>query len=528
LTEPISITSIMLFLLLIQAFFILDVFASFLPAVNLIGSRKVLGPFTVNSTGTVQGRLGIEHRGLGFVLSDAPNRPIDDFFLNGNILIAEDRNGSCYVHPDTNHLYCEDVPEDVPHAATKFRVSREGNIIFNGTTDWLLCPYQIPNTYVVYYNSAKMRKPSPYCKDAQLKVDLDNKKKRFISDDMQLHNDLKYCPFVLSVVGGGEEDEIVRKLSFGPFIVSGRSLMTSKDYKDYCFVDSITRQLLCRDESDPALMTNWQTMHFALSENGTIKHGTSDQWFVCQDKTGSTIGPFDSEKKEGDPACTTKLQAVQLKAQHPAKIEQCHEAKWSPKGTKTLNEVFAGDSKKHEKRNKKEQRAPTCPTNLVDTLFKSPSLVLPIVLKNATQLPGNEEKIVILPTQSTAVNFFSPFTTPYFGKTCALIFLTPHIYELSIQPQAAPAAVEVTVLEKVVDELTTWSTIELGHSLGSKKISKDIKSAEENKDTILAKFPCQAGSTMSFLLSSKGGLNLIVRQAGVPNESGLHIVPCSE
>jgi len=521
----------MLLFFLLQAILLLSIHASKPPAIRALDSRKVLGPFTVNSTGEVQGRLGIEHYGFGFVLCAAPNRPVDRFFLNGNILIAEDRNGSCYVNPDTFHLHCEDVPEGVPHSATKFGVANNGTIVFKGSANWFLCPSQIPNTYDVYYNNARMRKPSPYCKDAQLKINIDNKKKRSTNDDIGLLNALRHCPFVLSTVASDSDDKSLKSSPFGPFIVSGRSLMTSKDYRDYCFVDSISRQLLCRDKSDPAVIADWQTINFSLSDNKNLKHGNSDQWYICQNTKGNTIGPFDAEKRETDPACATKLLSIHLKAQHPAKIEQCRDAKWSPQGAKHIAEAFIIDGAKDinkEKATKLKPRAPRCPKTLVDTPFKSPSLVVPIVQKNATKLSGNEEQIVLLPLQSAAVNFYIPFTKPYFGKTCSMIFLIPHINTLKVEPQAAPPAIEISILDQPVDELTTWKTLSARQLLGSKQISKDNKFAEDSKETSLASFPCQVGTTMSFLIASKGGLSLVVRQGGVPNESGLHIVPCTD
>ena len=513
----------MSFSLLTHSILVLRALGLLLPATNLLESRKVLGPFKVNSTGEIQGRLGIEHHGLGFVLF-AEHRPIDSFLLNGNTLIAEDRNGSCYVHHKTAHLHCEDVPEDVPRLATKFGVAKNGTITFNGTTNWLLCPAQNPNTYDVYYDTGSRRKPSPYCKDAQFKFNSPNKTERHDNNGIQTREVMKHCPFVISIISNAIDGEDVKNSAFGPFILSGRSLMTSKNFNDYCFIQVTTRRLLCRSKSDALLLENWYNIDFSFSKDNNIMHKLSDQWFICFDKNGNMVGPFDLQRKEPDPSCTSKLQVIQLKAHFPSKVEQCHHTDWSPRGTKSIGQVFPADLPTSTRRESElKERVVKCPTNLVDTLFKSPSLVVPIVHKNSTKLPGNEDKIVILPTQSTAVNFFIPFTSPYFGKTCSLLFLMPYVHEMSIKPQAAPPAVEVSIFDRPVDELTTSDTLPASHILATKQLSKEIKPGQDNS---LVSFPCQAGTTMSFLIASKGGLSLTVRQGGVPSESGLHVVPC--
>jgi hypothetical protein len=161
---------------------------------------------------------------------------------------------------------------------------------------------------------------------------------------------------------------------------------------------------------------------------------------------------------------------------------------------------------------------------LVNTLFKSPTLVIPVVSTSANQSFGNARNIAVSPNQNTVFKFFIPFTQPYYGKLCSMVLLIPEVRNLFVDKQAVAPALEFSSLDREINEDVKWNTLPAAHVLTIKRFPQDVNSGQNNSITT---FPCNAGRFQSFMIASRGGLSLSINQEGVPNESGLHIVPCA-
>jgi len=164
-----------------------------------------------------------------------------------------------------------------------------------------------------------------------------------------------------------------------------------------------------------------------------------------------------------------------------------------------------------------------CPTNLADTLFRSPTLLIPISSENKTKALGIAKNITITPTQSMVFNFLIPSTKSYKDKECALLLLISEIDYLNIAYQDVQIpSLQFYEVGGAVDEHTTFETMPISPLLVGRTFPNEIRPGKNNFITSLA---CRSG-VLSIMIASRGGLSLGLRQEGVPNESGLHLVPC--
>lgn len=483
---------------------------------TFINSRDLSQAFTLIAIGDLSAPLKIENWGFAKI-AVKETRAVDTFILDGNSLLSNNRNGHCYISPDHGYLACEDVPEGVPQMAKDFSLARNGSLVYNGTANWWACPFQNPNVYDVYY-----QKISPYCKFVQLQSGVLPKTKRSpfehsvktIPSNHTKNLDArivlqKTCFFHMRVPydpdGFLDLNEKLRK-DF-PYTLLGKRLGTGPNGFHYCYINAATFQLVCADKASEELMENFHSIDFGINGKGYLMHNGMTDWVFCKTSKGWD-GPY-SEKKISDLKCeavTVQIMATTIPGY------DCRPQVVKPHIMARADTVS-------------EAPLIACPTNLADTLFKSPTLLVSISSESNTKAYGAAKNISITPTRSTVFNFNIPSTKPYKDKECALLLLLPEIDYLSIDyKEGQIPGLQFYEVGGPVNEHTTFDTLPVSPLMVSKTFPNEIRSGKNNFITSLA---CRSG-LMSIVISSRGGLSVGVRQEGVPNESGLYLVPCVE
>lgn len=160
-----------------------------------------------------------------------------------------------------------------------------------------------------------------------------------------------------------------------------------------------------------------------------------------------------------------------------------------------------------------------CPTSLTGA-YQTPHLIVPISSEHPDWAYGTSYNGQINSTTSTIFNFDMP--QEYKGKQCSLIFLFPNKKDLETSSYefGGSGSLDVTALSSAANQKTSWSN--------APSVKKDLGSIaiQPGNSYVVATGDCQAGTTQSIELSSKGGLSLNFFEDWNPSPLGLFITSC--
>ncbi|KAM0705646.1 hypothetical protein Q7P35_007006 [Cladosporium inversicolor] len=160
-----------------------------------------------------------------------------------------------------------------------------------------------------------------------------------------------------------------------------------------------------------------------------------------------------------------------------------------------------------------------CPTSLTGA-YQTPHLIVPISSEHPDWAYGTSYNGQINSTTSTIFNFDIP--QDYKGKQCSIVFLFPNKKDLETSSYefGGSGSLDVTELSTGASQKTSWSN--------APSVKKDLGSIalQPGNSYVVATGDCQAGTTQSIELSSKGGLSLNFFEDYNPSPSGLYITSC--
>jgi len=160
-----------------------------------------------------------------------------------------------------------------------------------------------------------------------------------------------------------------------------------------------------------------------------------------------------------------------------------------------------------------------CQTSLTGA-YQTPHLIVPISSEHPDWAYGTSYNGQINSTTSTIFNFDMP--QEYKGKQCSLIFLFPNKKDLETSSYefSGSGSLDVTALSSAANQKTSWSN--------APSVKKDLGSIaiQPGNSYVVATGDCQAGTTQSVELSSKGGLSLDFFEDWNPSPLGLFITSC--
>lgn len=160
-----------------------------------------------------------------------------------------------------------------------------------------------------------------------------------------------------------------------------------------------------------------------------------------------------------------------------------------------------------------------CQTSLTGA-YQTPHLIVPISSEHPDWAYGTSYNGQINSTTSTIFNFDMP--QEYKGKQCSLIFLFPNKKDLETSSYefSGSGSLDVTALSSAANQKTSWSN--------APSVKKDLGSIaiQPGNSYVVATGDCQAGTTQSIELSSKGGLSLNFFEDWNPSPLGLFITSC--
>ncbi|RFU25285.1 hypothetical protein B7463_g11052, partial [Scytalidium lignicola] len=173
--------------------------------------------------------------------------------------------------------------------------------------------------------------------------------------------------------------------------------------------------------------------------------------------------------------------------------------------------------------------SPSCPTDITGGEFQFPHLIVPTSSEEPMHAFGNSYTAYISPSNTTLYNFDIPAS--YSGRICSLLFLFPFGNQLDPsaggytfsgmeEEEEEHGGLDIALLNGIANAGTTYAT--------TPKVQVDYGTTEilpGNRYTI-ATYPCQGGQTLTYSISSRGGVELDYFQDSAPAAIGLYIVPC--
>ena len=164
-------------------------------------------------------------------------------------------------------------------------------------------------------------------------------------------------------------------------------------------------------------------------------------------------------------------------------------------------------------------KANSCPTELSGS-FEFPHLIVQVDTSKPDSASGTLYDGEISPKLATIFNF--DVSPSHAGQTCSLVFLFPEQSELTTSSYTLTGSglVDFSQLGSPATQSTTYNN--------APKMIKDYglqKLAPGNSYTI-ATFPCPAGQTVAYKLTSYSGTNLTYFQDSNPKPIGLYITTC--
>ncbi|KAH8820899.1 ubiquitin 3 binding protein But2 C-terminal domain-containing protein [Xylogone sp. PMI_703] len=303
------------------------------------------------------------------------------------------------------------------------------------------------------------------------------------------------------------------ELPQGEFTFNNGTTMTDQDQL-VCYIDPTTYQVKCGGFDTDA-------QQFVLGDNGYLLAPPADpNWIACPVSDGGYLIYSEADLNRqgcgyvvlitggwscaalGRPSTATSTVAAPSSPSTPAPTS-------APASTSSTS--------------------PSCPTDIAGVEFQFPHLIVPTSSEEPMQAFGNSYTAHISPTNTTLFNFDIPAS--YSGRTCSLLFLFP--FGNQLDPSAGGytfsgieqeveqnGGLDFALLDGIANNGTTYAT--------TPKVHTDYGKTEilpGNRYTI-ATYPCQGGQTLTYSVSSRGGVELDYFQDSAPAAIGLYIVPC--
>lgn len=161
-----------------------------------------------------------------------------------------------------------------------------------------------------------------------------------------------------------------------------------------------------------------------------------------------------------------------------------------------------------------------CPANLSGD-YQYPHLIVPVSSSSPDTAYGTQYNGSITPEMSTIFNFDIPQS--YAGKSCSLVFLFPELSALETSSYSfnGEGGIVSHVLSSAANATTTYNT-------AGKEVLENgsIASLQSGNSYTISSDSCPAGTTVTFELSSTGGLDLEFFEDYNPSPLGLYVVAC--
>jgi hypothetical protein len=165
----------------------------------------------------------------------------------------------------------------------------------------------------------------------------------------------------------------------------------------------------------------------------------------------------------------------------------------------------------------------SCPTDISGSEVQNPHLIVPTSPNASDHQFGNSYAAYISPINSTLFNYDIPAAAPYTGK-CALIFTFPYggviYFSGTEEEQGEKGGIDFALMQQVANVNTTYNT------MGAVRKEYGTTAVYPGNNYTIATFDCQTASTLTFLASSKGNVEIDFYQQKLP-AMGPWIVPCA-
>jgi hypothetical protein len=154
-----------------------------------------------------------------------------------------------------------------------------------------------------------------------------------------------------------------------------------------------------------------------------------------------------------------------------------------------------------------------CPVALTGA-YQTPHAIIPVNKDMPSTSYGTQYFASLSPSNSTIFNFDVPAS--YAGKQCSVIFLFPKQSELQTSSFTMSGSGGIKF-----DQLTSAAPLNVNYATcpAVKTNLGMVANATPGNSYMVASGACQAGTTMSILASSTGGLSLSYFEVRIPNPS---------
>jgi hypothetical protein len=289
-----------------------------------------------------------------------------------------------------------------------------------------------------------------------------------------------------------------------------------------CLIDPTSFQFQC-------VQGSYGNTNFTFANDGNLMHDGYENWLACPATGPGEDGSYNifSDAKAPTSGCEIVTLKVGFSCTGLGKPSSSITPAPTPTPTVSTPTLAAPATASANS----TSASAVCPTDISAGTFQFPHLIVETSPESPDYAFGNSYTASISASNISLFNFDIPSTTPYTG-TCALLFLFP--YASSLDPSAGTynftgseeeegenGGLDFVLLTGIANTATTYNTTPAnGPDYGKVEIIPG------NNYTV-ATFPCPAGTTITYSVSSKGNVELDYFQDSLPSPIGLYIVPCS-
>ncbi|TVY15308.1 hypothetical protein LARI1_G006629 [Lachnellula arida] len=317
------------------------------------------------------------------------------------------------------------------------------------------------------------------------------------------------CTF--SITSSGGQSGILGQLSDGQNRIGGSSPQGTYTISNGAITDSLGRGCIVTPEVNQIQCDAGATATsgFEISSNGQITFNGSDVFYACPATTSSYN------------LYTTPVSGQSLCVMIVLSASNCFatSTQQSTMVTSTVQKTMASQATAVTSTSTAPtSTSTTCPANLSGA-FEFPHLIIPVSSSSPTTAEGTSFNGTITSTTSSIFNFDIP--TTYTG-TCSLVFLFPlqSQLETSSFTFSGNGVLDFAQLTTVATQSTTFA------NMGSVKTDFGAETITPGSSTVITTFPCPAGQTVSYEVSSVSGTSLVFFQDFNPSPIGLYITSC--
>ncbi|KAE9365122.1 hypothetical protein N431DRAFT_518127 [Stipitochalara longipes BDJ] len=324
------------------------------------------------------------------------------------------------------------------------------------------------------------------------------------------------CTFTLSTSGG--QSGIVGQLSDGQNRVGGGhpigtySISNGKITDSHgrgCILTPPTTQLQCDEGTAP-------TSGFSISD-GQVEYNGSPAFYACP-ATDTEYNIYTTPVSGQAKCVKIELTASGCDTSASSKPSSPIKPSETPAPTQQSPTAPVLPPSSFDNECQDETCTDHCPADLNGN-YQYPHLIIPVSKSSPNKAYGTSYNGKITSDISSIFNFDVP--SSYTG-TCSLVFLFPEQanLETSSFTFAGDGNISITELNSVATQSTTYATQgNVASELGSGSVAP-------GQDVVISTFPCPAGKTVSYEMSSVSGTSLEYFQDYNPSPIGLYIRSC--